>query len=109
MRVALPDDVEVEAWLAIGDAIPLKRGASVSLYLSASPLDPVAARVRNVSYEAAQRPDGSFAYRVRATLDGESAHRVGMKGTAKLSGAWVPLAYWLTRRPLAAVRQTLGW
>lgn len=109
MRVAMPEDVEVEAWLAIGDAIPLKTGATVSLYLSASPLDPVAARVRNVSYEAAMRPDGSYAYRVRAVLDGPSEHRVGMKGTARLSGDWVPLVYWIVRRPLAAVRQTLGW
>lgn len=109
LRVALPDDVEVEAWVAVGDAIPLPPGAALSLYLSASPLSPVTARVRNVTYESVQRPDGSHAYRVRATLDGATAHRVGMKGTAKLSGDWVPLAYWITRRPVAAVRQTLGW
>jgi hypothetical protein len=31
-----------------------------------------------------------------------------LKGTAKLSGGWVPVAYWIVRRPLAAIRQTLG-
>lgn len=25
MRVAAPEDVEVEAWLPVGDAVPLKR------------------------------------------------------------------------------------
>ena len=30
------------------------------------------------------------------------------KGTAKVYGGWVPLAYWVLRRPLAAVRSTLG-
>lgn len=109
MRVALPDDVEVEAWLAVGDAIPLQQGAPTNLYLSASPLNPVAAEVRYVSYDAVQRPDGTYAYRVRATLEGATQHRVGMKGTAKLSGEWITLGYWITRRPMAAIRQTLGW
>jgi hypothetical protein len=108
MRIASPDDVEVEAWLAVGDAIPLAPGAAVKLYLASSPLDPVEARVRYVSYEAQARPDGSYAYRVRASLDARSARRVGLKGTAKLSGAWAPIGYWILRRPLAAIRQAIG-
>ncbi|TFW10314.1 HlyD family secretion protein [Oxalobacteraceae bacterium OM1] len=109
LRIAAPDDVEVEAWLAVGDAIRLEPGADAQLYLSADPLAPVAAHIRYVAYEAQQRPDGGFAYRVRAALDGKSGQRVGLKGTAKLSGHRVPLVYWMLRRPLAAVRQVLGW
>jgi multidrug resistance efflux pump len=109
MRIASPQDREVEAWLGVGDAIPLEPGAPVSLYLGSSPLQPVAAKVRYVSYEAMQRPDGTYAYRVRATLDAPTDHRVGLKGTAKLSGRRVPMAYWILRRPLAALRQALGW
>ncbi|MGE5465818.1 MAG: efflux RND transporter periplasmic adaptor subunit [Ignavibacteria bacterium] len=109
MRVAAPDDVEVEAWLALGDAIPLEPGAPVSLYLNASPLSAVSAHIRYVAYESVPRPEGNFAYRVRATLDGKTDQRVGLKGTAKLSGRWVPVAYWITRKPLAAVRQLIGW
>ncbi|HYD81853.1 MAG TPA: HlyD family efflux transporter periplasmic adaptor subunit [Paucimonas sp.] len=109
MRIAAPREVEVEAWLALGDAIALDAGAEVQLYLSAAPLAPVAARVRHVSYEAVQRPDGGYAYRVRARLGAASEHRIGLKGTAKLSGRRVPLIYWMLRRPLAAIRETLGW
>jgi len=109
MRIAAPGDVEVEAWLPLGDAIPLAPGASLTLYLASSPLDPLAAAVRYVGYEAQPRPDGSYAYRVRAALAASSAARVGLKGTAKLSGPWVPMAYWMLRRPLATIRQTLGW
>lgn len=108
MRIASPDDVEVEAWLPVGDAIPLDAGAPLKLYLASSPLDPVEAKVRYVSYEAQARPDSSFAYRVRATLDGANGRRVGLKGTAKLSGDWAPLAYWILRRPFAAIRQMVG-
>ncbi|TQK04775.1 efflux RND transporter periplasmic adaptor subunit [Herbaspirillum sp. SJZ107] len=108
MRIASPRDVEVEAWLAVGDALPLESGAPLKLYLASSPLDPVTATVRYVAYEAQARPDGSYAYRVRARLDGDTGQRVGLKGTAKLSGAWAPLAYWILRRPLAAMRQMIG-
>jgi hypothetical protein len=109
LRIANPRDVEVEAWLPVGDAIPIAAGAPASLYLSASPLAPVDASVRYVSYDAQQRPDGSYAYRVRARLDQATEHRVGLKGTAKLNGDRVPMVYWILRRPLALIRQTLGW
>lgn len=109
MRVAAPEDVEVEAWLPVGDAVPLETGAPVSLYLNASPLFSVSASVRYASHDAVQRPDGSYAYRVRASLNGSTGHRVGLKGTAKLNGDWVPLGYWILRRPLASIRQMVGW
>jgi len=109
MRIATPGDVEVEAWVPLGDAIPLPEQASLSLYLSASPLDPVEARLRYLAHDAVLRPDGSHAYRLRASLETPTGHRVGLKGTAKLRGRWVPLAYWVLRRPLASVRTTLGW
>ena len=109
MRIAAPDDVEVEAWLAVGDAVPLPVGAPVSLYLNASPLFSVAAQLRYVAHDAVQRPDGSYAYRVRASLAQPTEHRVGLKGTAKLTGSWVPLVYWVLRRPVAGIRQMIGW
>ncbi len=108
MRIAAPDDVEVEAWLPIGDAIPLPDNASVSLYLSTSPLSAISARVRYVAHDAVPRPDGTYAYRVRARLDGHIDQRVGLKGTAKVSGERVPLVYWMLRRPLATIRQHIG-
>ncbi|MEN9887039.1 MAG: hypothetical protein RL758_1617 [Pseudomonadota bacterium] len=108
MRLAAPGDVEVEAWLPLADAVALPPDASVKLYLNASPLSPVSAQLRYLAHDAVQRPDGSYAYRVRATLQAPTTHRVGLKGTAKLNGGWVPLGYWMLRRPLAWVRTTLG-
>jgi hypothetical protein len=108
MRIAAPQDTEVEAWLPLGDAIALPPGAPVNLYLNASPLFAVTATLRYMAHDAVQRPDGGYAYRVRATLQAPTAHRVGLKGTAKLNGAWVPLVYWVLRRPLASVRSALG-
>ena len=108
LRIATLDDVEVEAWLPLADAINLDVGDEVVLYLSASPLSPVSATLRYMAHDAVQRPDGSFAYRIRATLGSKTHHRVGLKGTAKLHGGWAPLSYWVLRRPWATVRQYLG-
>lgn len=108
MRIADPQDTEVEAWLPIADAIALPDGAPLSLYLNASPLFSVSAKLRYIAHDAVQRPDGSYGYRVRATIDTRTAHRVGLKGTAKLQGPWVPLAYWVLRRPLSGARTALG-
>lgn len=109
MRIAAPSDVEVEAWVPLADAIPLNTDATVSLYLNANPLSPVDAKLRYLAHDAVERPDGSYAYRLRASLDETTTHRVGLKGTAKLRGSWVPLAYWMLRRPLASIRATIGW
>ena len=109
LRIASLDDMEVEAWVPMADAINLKPGDAVTLYLSASPLSPVVASVRYMSHDAVQRADGNFAYRIRAKLDEPTQHRVGLKGTAKVHGAWVPFAYWMMRRPIATLRAYVGW
>jgi multidrug efflux pump subunit AcrA (membrane-fusion protein) len=108
MRIAAPGDSEVEAWLPMADAIALSPGAPVNLYLNASPLFSLSAKLRYMAHDAVQRPDGNYAYRIRATLLEPTEHRVGLKGTAKLHGGWVPLVYWVLRRPLSTLRSTLG-
>jgi multidrug efflux pump subunit AcrA (membrane-fusion protein) len=108
LRVAAQHDVEVEAWVAVGDAITLDEDAAVTLYLSANPLSSLTARLRYLSHDAVARPNGLYAYRLRARLTDSTDQRVGLKGTVKVQGHWVVLGYWVLRRPLAAVRQTLG-
>lgn len=108
MRVADANDVEIEAWIAIGDAIPLEAGAPVQLYLSATPFRPVAGRLRYLNHDAVARPDGSYAYRARARLEDVPRDRIGLKGTAKLHGQWTTLIHWVLRRPLASIRQFIA-
>lgn len=109
MRITAPADAEVEAWVPLADAIPLPDNASVTLYLNASPLSPVEGAVRYLAFNAVERPDGSYAYRLRARLVAGTDHRVGLKGTARIQGPWVPLVYWVLRRPVAGIRAYLGW
>lgn len=104
VRLADPADVELEVWVNLADAVPLAAGNEARLFLAASPLDALDARIRWVGYEAQPRPDGTFAYRVRASLTEKSAFMVGAKGTARVSAGRVPLVYWLLRKPLAVIR-----
>jgi HlyD family secretion protein len=108
MRIAKTGDTEVEAWLPISDAVDLAAGDGIVLYLQADPLVPVRAKLSYFSHDAVERPDGTYAYRIRGQLDPNQSPRVGLKGTAKLSGQWTVLGYWLLRRPIAVMRTTLG-
>ena len=101
--------MEIEAWIAPDNAIQLPQNAKVILYLNISPLSPIKGNVKSISYEAIQRPDATYAYRLRGIVSGSySNQRIGLKGTAKISGQYVPMAYWIFRKPLAFVRQFLG-
>lgn len=108
MRIASERSKEIEAWVALGDAVELRSGAPARLYLSGSPLEPVSGKVRYVSHDATKRPDGGYAYRVRAILDSSTDHRIGLRGTVRLSGEQVTLAFWMFRRPLATIREFFG-
>jgi hypothetical protein len=66
--------------------------------------------VKSVSYQAEPTTSGILAYRVKAELDAEDQlPRIGLMGTAKISGNRVPLIYYLFRKPISAARQWLGW
>ncbi|MBF0182503.1 MAG: HlyD family efflux transporter periplasmic adaptor subunit [Magnetococcales bacterium] len=109
LTVADAGAVEIEAWLSPGDLIPLAENAETTLYLNVDPLHPRTARLRLLAYEATARPDGGVAHQLRATLtDASAPPRLGLKGIARLQGERVPLWWWMTRRPMALVRQWLG-
>lgn len=109
MKLAEPQDQDMEAWLAAGDAVDLPMGASMALHLSSRPGEPVFAKLHVYAYEAELRPDHGLGYRLRGTLDGPARERLGARGTVRIDGPRVPLVYWLLRRPLAALRESTGW
>ncbi len=109
MVVANERDVAIEAWLAPGDMIDLPAGGEVELFLTNSPLSALNGRIEFISLQPEMRPEGYYAYRVRASLPaGVENVRIGLKGTLKLHGDRVPLIYWMLRRPLASMRAWLG-
>lgn len=107
MEIADPLQAELRIELAVGDALGFQPGSEIALFLDSDPLHRHAARLQRSAYEAQKTASGQLAYR----LDGEftsAPPRIGLRGTAKLYGERGPLALYLLRRPLAALRQTIG-
>ncbi|WP_397474301.1 efflux RND transporter periplasmic adaptor subunit [Pusillimonas sp.] len=113
MLLADPQDPGMLIHLPVADAMSLEPGAEVKLFLTVRPLEPLSGRLTETSYQATQSPDGIASYRLRAVFDddeaGQGQARIGLRGTAKLYGESVVLAYYLMRRPLAAAREWTGW
>lgn len=110
MQVAATGNAELLLHLAVDDAITFNPDSRVVMFLNVSPLDPLEATVRHTSFEAAPTPEGAPAYKVRASFTDEVADlpRIGLKGTARIHGEQVSLFYYLFRKPISAVRRTLG-
>jgi multidrug efflux pump subunit AcrA (membrane-fusion protein) len=110
MKIANPDEIELQIFLPVGDAIILKEGALVRLFLDTSPLKPLSAHLLRANYEAEKTPDDKFAFRMIASFDEPTLPppRIGLRGTARISGQRVSLFFYLFRRPISAVRQLAG-
>lgn len=106
--IADPEHVESEIMLPVEDAINLKEGADILIFLNVAPEKPISAVLRKAGYEAVLTPDGVLAFQIKAELKGNKAPRIGLRGTAKIYGEKVSLAYYLFRRPLIVIRQFFG-
>jgi len=107
LELADPAQAELRIELPVGDAIDLAPGAEVALFLDSDPLHRHEARLERQAYEAETSAAGQLAYRLDASF-AAAAPRIGLRGTAKLYGERVPLGLFLLRRPLAALRQSVG-
>jgi multidrug efflux pump subunit AcrA (membrane-fusion protein) len=107
-QLAQPDDLGVLVWLPVPDAINLQEGADMKVFLQVHPLSALSARLEQTSYQASLSPEGVASYRIRGRLiDGDAEH-IGLRGVAKVYGDRNPVAYWVFRRPLGALRQWVG-
>ena len=109
MTLADPAQVELAAWLPAAEAMDAAPGARIVLYPNGDPTATYEAEVLRVAYKAEAAEGGLLAYRVQARFTDRVPPRLGQMGTAKVYGDWVPLAYYVLRRPLTAARQWLGW
>lgn len=110
MEIADPARVAYRIELPVADAIALDGGNAVRLFLDAEPLAPRSAGIVESSYHAKPADGGTLAYVLTAApLGDDPPVRIGLRGTAQVSGGRVPLGFYLLRRPLSAARQYLGW
>nr|WP_235775061.1 HlyD family efflux transporter periplasmic adaptor subunit [Pectobacterium brasiliense] len=108
MELANPQQAELKIELDVGDAIQFPVEADVALFLDSDPLKRHDATLQRIAYEAALTDRSTLAYRLDARFIAD-APRIGLRGTAKVYGEYVPLGVYLFRRPVAALRKTVGF
>lgn len=109
MLLAQSNDSWLQIQLPVQDAITLSRGADIRFFLNTEPLSSYTAKLVQTSYEAEQTSHDVLAYSLMADFSEKERPRLGLKGTARLYGSWVPFSYYIMRRPIAWLRQHLGW
>ena len=108
MLIAGPFETELRIELPVADAVVMEPGAPVRLFLDRDPLAPVDAVLEYAGYEAQMSSAKVLSYRLVARFTDVTPPRIGLRGTAKVQGADVPLFLFLFRRPLSALRQWFG-
>lgn len=109
MQLADPKDAGLLVWLPAADALNLEPGAPLRLFLHTQPLAPLSAQLLQTSYQAVPSPEGVSSYRLRGQFESSAEMpRIGLRGTARVSGDWAVLGYYVFRRPIAALREWTG-
>ncbi len=110
MEIADTKKIQLKINLSIDDAIVLKEGAKVDVFLDADPLNPIEGTVSSTSYLAEKYNQDTLSYRVYAQFENieQDNLRIGLQGTAKMYGERVSVFFYLFRRPISYVRQLLG-
>ncbi len=110
MELADPKFVELRIDVPVGDAISVRSPSPLKAFFDADPLNARSGTVRHADYQARLQAGDVLAFRVLADLSeaAEGFPRLGSRGTAQLTGDQVPLAFYLFRRPLTALRQRFG-
>jgi multidrug resistance efflux pump len=107
LQIADPLDVSFRIDLPTKEQLTLEPGGTIKVWLDSQPLWALKGRIETASYQARPTADGVLAFAVTAHPTG-GAPRIGSRGTAKLYGHWVPLAYSLFKRPISSLRQYIG-
>jgi multidrug efflux pump subunit AcrA (membrane-fusion protein) len=110
MVVADPRQVDLKITVPVQNIIKLEKGARGEFFLYGQ-LTPLPIYLTTLGYNAKVTPSKILSYEFIASFGSgkrTTSPQLGAQGTAKLYGHYVPLAYYLLRRPLQAMRYTLG-
>ena len=108
MEIGDPGRSEIRIDLPVSDAIALKAGGNVALFLDGDPLRSVAGRITRMSYRPTLTAEQQLAFRIHAEFADQQSRRIGLRGVARVSGDNVPLWFYLFRRPISSLRQQVG-
>lgn len=121
VEIADPSRIEYRIDLSVSDSIVLDDdvGTSVSgvrVFLDSDPLSVKSGILDRAGYRATKSRDDRLVYELYALplSDGlgdglsDDIPRIGSRGTAQVFSGDVPLGFYLLRRPLSVIRQSIG-
>jgi multidrug efflux pump subunit AcrA (membrane-fusion protein) len=109
MELADPAQTQFRLQVPADDALVLREGAKVRIFMDSDPLNPLSGSVTRASPMARAGDSGSLVFKTEAKVgNGEIMPPLGHRGTAQISGERVSLAFYLLRRPIAGLRQRTG-
>lgn len=104
------NNVEIDVYMPIGDAIDFRVGDKLRLFLNTDPARPIDGMIRQTSFEPREGPDGQQVFELKAKItEPDFEGRIGWAGTAKVySSERISVFMYLFRRPIASARRFLG-
>lgn len=108
--LADPTRLGIRAWAPVAESTNLNTHAPMTVFLKVAPLHPLNAQLDYAGYEAVEAPNGVASYLLRGSLNEPNPlARIGLQGTARVTGEWSVLGYLIFRRPLATARAWCGF
>ncbi len=109
MMIVDPSNTKLRIWLPDSDNIDFDRDMALTVILDHDPRSSRPARLRFLASHSQIGRNGKPCFRAEADwVNPETRVKMGLQGTVVLYGQRVTLAYWLLRRPLAAIRKHVG-
>ncbi|MEZ5774513.1 MAG: HlyD family efflux transporter periplasmic adaptor subunit [Hyphomicrobiaceae bacterium] len=109
LAIAEPSRARIDIELSAEDVLVAEPGATVDLFLAVAPDHAVSGRLTRISYDARMLAGGRTAFIAEAAFAAAAElPRLGLTGTARISGPMRPLVYVLLRKPLSRLRRVLG-
>lgn len=106
--IADPKKVELKITLPVSNTIELQVGNKGDFYLYGQ-LSTLPIKLTTLGYNAKLMPNKILAYQLSADFTNpKDLPQLGAQGTVKIYGHYVPLIYYVLRRPIQVIRQTLG-
>jgi biotin carboxyl carrier protein len=107
LLVADPKKVELKIMLPIANIIELAVGGEGEFFAFGK-FQSESVKIKTLGYNAKLAPNKVLSYELRADFSDDNREQLGTQGTVRLYGRRVPLIYYILRRPLQSIRQSLG-
>lgn len=109
LKIEDQNKLQLKIFLPVPDIIDLKQGSKGNFYVygqfSEFPVELISS-----NYNAKLTPNKVLAYEFIAKfINSNDIPQLGSQGTVRLYGHYVPMIYFLLRRPLQTLRQTIGF